>query len=90
VANPHLDQINWQALHRRLTGMVQNGKENQDKRILTDKEEDDLVKYLIDSNLMRDGKDMCEIGIKVRIRGVCRGLFCSFGCNEDPYSAPHQ
>jgi hypothetical protein len=53
-----------------LNGNVQNGEENSDKRILTDLEEADLVRFLIDSNLARDGKNMTEIGIKVRFECV--------------------
>jgi hypothetical protein len=63
-----------------LNGNVQNGEENSDKRILTDLEEADLVRFLIDSNLARDGKNMTEIGIKVRFEGGrCRRPVCSFG-----------
>jgi hypothetical protein len=65
-----------------LSGKVENGKEHSEKRILTELEEAGLVKYLVDSNLARDGKNMTEIAAKVRILGICR--VCSFGGNHRP------
>ena len=73
TANPHLSKssgegglISRGALEARLKGVVHTGKEYGMCSLLTELEEAQLVKWLIDCNLGRNGKNMVEIGHKVR------------------------
>ena len=66
AANPHLHLVKRDDLQRRIKGTVSSGAEHSAKMILTEVEENDLLKYLVQSNLGRDGKNMAEIGQKVK------------------------
>ena len=66
AANPHLRRVKRDDLQRRLKGIVSSGAEHSAKMILTELEENDLVAYVVESNLGRDGKNMAEIGRKIK------------------------
>ena len=65
-ANPHLTLVKRTALEDRLKGTVVTGEEYKHERLLTRLENDQLVDFLIERNLARDGQSLPMIAEKVQ------------------------
>lgn len=64
--NPELRLLSRSSIDRRLSGEIVNGEKHRDKCILTDLEEKDLVDFLVESNLGRDGQNLDQITRKIK------------------------